>query len=251
MGFPLLLKGKVALVTGASRGIGAAIAQTLAAAGATLVLTAQEDRDLVLLSEKFQKDYGTECLIHAGDVSDASSVQSLYKQIFGRFGQLDILVANAGILADGLIGMISAEDMNRVLAVNVAGVLHHIQAASRLMRRKKAGSIIVMSSIIGRFGNKGQMSYAASKAAVLGAMMSAAKELGAEGIRVNAIAPGVIDTDMTKNLGENARKHLLDNVALGRIGTPEDVADVALFLASDLSRYVSGQVIGVDGGMVV
>ena len=245
MGFPLLLKGKVALVTGASRGIGAAIAQTLAAAGATLVLTAQEDRDLVLLSEKFQKDYGTECLIHAGDVSDASSVQSLYKQIFGRFGQLDILVANAGILADGLIGMISAEDMN------VAGVLHHIQAASRLMRRKKAGSIIVMSSIIGRFGNKGQMSYAASKAAVLGAMMSAAKELGAEGIRVNAIAPGVIDTDMTKNLGENARKHLLDNVALGRIGTPEDVADVALFLASDLSRYVSGQVIGVDGGMVV
>ena len=251
MTYPLSLKGKSAVITGASRGIGAAIAKTLAAADATLVLTAQDDHALVPLAEKLRKDYGTECLIHTGDVSDAASVQELYAQVFKRFGQLDILVANAGILSDGLIGMIRAEDIAHVLNVNVAGVLHHIQAASRLMRRKKSGSIIVMSSIIGRVGNKGQMPYAASKAAILGAMMSAAKELGPEGIRVNALAPGVIDTDMTKNLNEKARQNLMQNIALGRIGTPKDVAAAALFLASDLSHYVSGQVIGVDGGMVI
>ncbi len=251
MTYPLSLKGKIALVTGASRGIGAAIAETVAAAGATLVLTAQDELALDTLAARLHLDYGTECLIHTGDVSDADKVQELYKQVFKRFGQLDILIANAGILSDWLIGMIRAEDIARTLDVNVAGVLHHIQAASRLMRRKKSGSIILMSSIIGRFGNKGQMAYAASKAAVLGAMMSAAKELGTEGIRVNAIAPGVIDTDMTKNLSETARRNLMQNIALGHVGEPKDVADVALFLASDLSRYVSGQVIGVDGGMVI
>jgi len=126
-----------------------------------------------------------------------------------------------------------------------------LQAAARLMRRKKSGSIILMSSIIGREGNKGQLVYGATKAAVLGAMRTAAKELGPEGIRVNAIAPGVIETDMTKHLSPAARERLMSNIALDRSGTPEDVADVALFLASDLSRYVSGQVIGVDGGMVI
>ena len=246
-----LLSGKIVAVTGASRGIGAAVARAFAMAGAHMALTAKTDDDLATLAQELKKNYATECVIQAGDVTDIASVQEFYKIIFEHFGKLDVLVANAGILGDGLLGMIPEQDIAHVLDVNVAGVLHHIQAASRLMRRKKYGSIMLMSSVVGRFGNKGQTLYAASKAALIGAMLSAAKELGPDGVRVNAIAPGIIDTDMTQNLDTDDRARLLGNVALGHSGTAQEVADVALFLASDMSRYVSGQIIGVDGGMVV
>jgi 3-oxoacyl-[acyl-carrier protein] reductase len=245
------LKGKVAVVTGASGGIGAAAARALAEQGAKLVLTSQKINEVQALADGLQKTHGVECLAHAGDVSDVNSVQVLYRQIFERFGKLDILVANAGILKDGLIGMLREQDIRRTLEVNVAGALHHMQSAAQLMRRQKSGSIIVTSSVIGRFGNKGQIVYAASKAALIGAVLSAAKELGPDGIRVNAIAPGLIDTNMTKHLSAETREERLKHVALGRMGAPEDVADVMLFLASDLARYVSGQVIGVDGAMVI
>lgn len=248
---PCCLAGKVALVTGASRGIGAALAERFAANGARLVLTAHQGEDLTATADRLRAAYGTEIQVNGSDVTDSRAVQALYAEVHKTFGQLDILAANAGILIDGLIGMIRDDDIARLLDVNVAGALYHIQAASRLMRRRKTGSIIVTSSIIGRVGNKGQMVYAASKAALLGAMMSAAKELGPDGIRVNAIAPGVIDTQMTSNLSPEKRAKLVAGIALGRSGAPEEVADVGLFLASDLSRYVSGQVIGVDGGMTV
>ncbi len=246
-----MLEGKIALITGASRGIGAATAKAFAKHGATLALTAQDKEPLHALAETLNKQYGTTCLVHTGDVRDNASVQSLYKDVFTRYGRLDVLAANAGILVDGLIGMIPEKDLRDVLDVNVSGVFHHVQSATRLMRRHKTGSIIFTSSIIGRTGNKGQAAYAASKAALLGLMLSAAKELGPDGIRVNAIAPGFIETNMTKHLSQPVRQERLDGIALGRTGQPEDVADVLLFLASDLSRYVSGQIIGVDGCMVV
>lgn len=251
MASPLKLEGKIALVTGASRGIGAAIAGALAGAGAQLALTAQKIADVERIAKTLKKQHGTECLVHAGDVADAASVQTLYKQIFDRFGRLDILAANAGILGDGLLGMLQEKDIRRTLDTNILGTVNHLQQAARLMRRNKSGSIIITSSIIGRIGNKGQVVYAASKAALIGAALSAARELGPDGIRVNAIAPGMIETDMVKHLSSEIRKERLGNIALGRFGTPEDVADVVLFLASDLARYVSGQVIGIDGGMVI
>lgn len=247
----LMLKDKVALITGASRGIGAAIAERFAAEGAKLILTARDEGKLQTLAENFVKNYGTTIGVLPGDVTDPVFVQSLYKEAHRQFGRLDVLVANAGILSDGLLGMIRDDDIHKILNVNVAGVINHLQAAARLMRRTKSGSIIIMSSIIGRTGNKGQSVYAASKAAMLGLMMSAAKELGPDGIRVNALAPGFIETDMTAHLSREVRNDRLKNIALGRTGTPGDVADVAVFLASDLSNYVSGQTIGVDGCMVV
>lgn len=246
-----MLEGKIALVTGASRGIGAAIATTFAEHKAKLVLTSRALEDVNHVAEILKKKYGTECLTYAGDVADASSVQELYRKIFEQFGKLDILAANAGMMADGLLGMLPDKAIRQTIDTNVIGTINHLQAAGRLMRRNKGGSIIITSSIIGRFGNKGQTVYAASKAALIGATLSAAKELGADGIRVNALAPGMIETSMTEHLSADIRRERLNNIALGRFGSPEEVADVALFLASDFARYVTGQVIGVDGGMVI
>lgn len=246
-----MLKDKIALVTGASRGIGAAIARSFAKNNARLVLTARDETKLNNLARELKETYETECLVVPCDVTDAKAVQELYKTVNSHFGRLDVLAANAGILTDGLLGMIPESDIDKILNVNVKGVLNHLQAAGRLMRKNRSGSIIITSSIIGRTGNKGQAAYAASKAATLGLMMSAAKELGPDGIRVNAIAPGFIETDMTAHLSSQIRGERLKGIALSRTGKPEDVADVVLFLASDLSRYVSGQVIGVDGCMVI
>lgn len=248
---PRMLENKVALITGASRGIGAAMARTFAAQGANLILTARNGEKLSELAHTLQESCSTDILVHEGDVTDHVAVEALYKDVFKRFGKLDILAANAGLLADSLIGMIGEADAKRLLDVNILGALNHIQPAARLMRRNRSGSIILTSSIIGRVGNKGQALYAASKAGLLGLMMSGAKELGPDGIRVNALAPGYIETDMTSHLPASVREERLKGIALGRTGMPEDVADVALFLASDFSRYVSGQVIGVDGCMVI
>jgi 3-oxoacyl-[acyl-carrier protein] reductase len=174
----------------------------------------------------------------------------MMRTILSRHKRLDILVNNAGIMRAAFIGMISADDIDRTIATNLTGLIHLIQSASRLMARL-GGSIVNLSSIVGTKGAAGQLVYAASKAGIIGATLAAAKELAPKGIRVNAVAPGYIDTDMTAKLGDEVRLQTLKSIGLGRAGTAEDVADAVLFLASDLSRYVTGQVLGVDGGMTI
>lgn len=249
----LSLKGKVALVTGSTRGIGLSCAELLAQHGANVVLNGLEQFSSVTEghAKRLSDLYGVNCISIPADVSNDLQVANLYKEVFKAYKRLDILVNNAGILHDSLIGMTTAESVNKVIDVNVKGVLFNIINASRLMSRNKSGSIINLSSIVGRFGNEGQLAYSSSKAAVIGATYAAAKELGASGIRVNAVAPGVISTDMIKGVPEVKMVDLKAKIRMGRIGTPEDIAKVVLFLASDLSAYVTGQVIGIDGGMSI
>jgi len=244
------LKNRVALVTGSSRGIGLAIAKRLAECGAHIVLNGRYQETLDKAAELFT-EYGVECLPVAADVGDFSQVEDMIRKVFNRFKRLDIMVNNAGVLHDDLIGMIRKEDVAATIQTNLIGVLHGTQAAARLMMRKRSGSIINTSSIMGRRGNAGELVYSASKSGVIGATLSAAKELAPMGIRVNAIAPGFIDTDMTRGLNPDLHRKRVESIGMGRIGKVEDVADVVLFLASDLSRYVTGQIIGVDGGMLV
>jgi len=245
------LSGRVALVTGSSRGIGRAVAEILAQAGATIILNGRSDTDrLSAAATEIGSRYGVDTAAIAADVANADEVAAMVQTIFKSFGRLDVLVNNAGILKDGLIGMIRSDDLNSTIAINTIGTLNCIQSGARLMQRN-GGSIINMSSIIGVRGNAGQLVYSASKGAVIAATLAAAKELAPRGIRVNAIAPGYIDTDMIRSIPPEIHQQRLDSIAAARIGTPQDVAETALFLASDLSRYVTGQVIGVDGGMLV
>jgi 3-oxoacyl-[acyl-carrier protein] reductase len=246
------LSGKVALVTGSSRGIGRAIAARLAEHGAALVVHGRCPSDALDESaRRLSQIYGGNCEAIAADIKVSAQVSALFQAVFKAFGRLDVLINNAGILQDGLIGMIREADIVDTLGVNVAGTVNCIQAGARLLQRSGGGSIVNMASIIGLRGNKGQLVYGASKGAVIAATLSAAKELAGKGIRVNAIAPGYIDTDMIKSVPPQTHAALLASIGMGRIGTPEDIADVALFLSSDLSRYVTGQVIGVDGGMTI
>jgi len=185
------------------------------------------------------------------DVEDANQVRDFYSAIHKTHKRLDILVNNAGILDDGLLAMASVESFKKTFDVNVLGVVLNMQYASRLMSRNRSGSIINISSIIGRFGNAGNVIYGGSKAAVIGITLSAAKELASAKIRVNAIAPGFIETDMVRHLSPEKYQELMAGIKMGRIGTPEDVASAVLFFASDMSGYVTGQVLGVDGGMII
>ncbi len=243
------LSGRVALVTGSTRGIGRAVAENLAQAGATVILNGRGDR-LSAAADEIKERHGGNVAAIAADVANADAVAAMVQNIFKTFGRLDVLVNNAGILKDGLIGMIRSDDLNSTIAINTIGTLNCIQSGARLMQRT-GGSIINMSSIIGVRGNAGQLVYSASKGAVIAATLSAAKELAPKGIRVNAIAPGYIDTDMIRSIPPEIHQKRLESIAMGRIGDPQDIAETALFLASDLSRYVTGQVIGVDGGMLV
>lgn len=248
----LNLTNHVAVITGASRGIGFAIARRFAEHGMTLVMNGNSNS--TLLQERAQEitqTYGVEVQTYIGDVSDPLTAASLAKLAFSHHRKVDVWVNNAGVLIDGLLGMVPPTDIQNTLGTNLAGVLHGTQQAARLMARAGKGSIINMTSIIGRFGNTGQTVYGASKAGVIGATLSAAKELAPKKIRVNAVAPGFIDTDMVAQLPADKYEERTAAIGMGRIGTPEDVANCVLFLASDLSRYVTGQVIGVDGGMVV
>lgn len=244
------LEGRSAIVTGGTRGIGLAIAQHLSAAGASVLLIGT-DSERLEASLSTLPSTGSTHSVMTGDVADRATAESAARTAFKNHKRLDILVNNAGILQDGLLGMIKTADIERTLAVNVAGALHFTQACSRLINRSPNGSIINMASIIGRVGNSGQALYGASKAAIIGATHSSAKELAPHGTRVNAIAPGFIETDMTSHLDETTRAERLASIGMQRPGTVDDVARVALFLASDLSTYVSGQVIGVDGSMVI
>lgn len=240
----------VVLVTGASRGIGRACAERFAAAGWAVVVNASTDAAETVAADIAAR-YGVPTLGAVADAADDRAVDGVYRALFARFKRLDALVNNAGILCDGALGMIAPDAARRAFAVNALGPLFHIQAASRLMRRRKAGAIVNLASIMGERGAVGASAYAASKAAISGLTLSAAKELGPMGIRVNAVAPGMVETDMLAALSEEVRDERRRAIALGRFGTPEEVAELVYFLASDAARYVTGQEIGIDGGMVL
>jgi 3-oxoacyl-[acyl-carrier protein] reductase len=242
------LENKVVLITGARRGIGRAIALKFASEGADCILWARSAPDELAAEISA---LGRRAVAAAIDVSDADAVDAGVKQAIGEFGRIDVLVNNAGIAKDGLLIRMKLEQWRDVLDVNLTGTFNCTKAVTRHMLKAEHGRIINITSVIGQIGNAGQANYAASKAGLIGFTKSVAKELGSRGITANAIAPGFISTDMTSELGEEAVATLLQNVPLGRLGEPEDVADAALFLAGDGARYVTGQVFNVDGGMVM
>jgi 3-oxoacyl-[acyl-carrier protein] reductase len=245
------LSGRVAIVTGASRGIGRAAAESLLKAGCSVVLNARPSNEASASFAEIAGAYPNRVAAVYGSVADSATATALAQCAISRHKRVDILVNNAGILRDKLIGMISDAEIEELFGVNVIGLIKITQLAARLMARRKSGSIINVSSIVGRRGNSGQTVYSATKSAVIGATLSAAKELAPMNIRVNAVAPGLIKTSMIESIPEDKRKSLESHIAMGRIGEPQDVANTILFLASDLSSYVTGQVIGVDGGLVL
>jgi 3-oxoacyl-[acyl-carrier protein] reductase len=248
----LSLQGKVAFVTGSTRGIGWASACLLAQQGAVVLLNGRTNADqLQARVAEIKSTFHTEADGFCFDVGSPEAVKDCYAAIFKKYKRLDVLVNNAGILDDSLLGMVTAESLEKTFHVNVQGVILNMQYASRLMARHNSGSIVNLSSIIGRVGNVGQVVYGGSKAAVLGITLSAAKELAPAGIRVNAVAPGFIDTDMTRRLPPEKFQERLASIRMKRIGAPEDIAKAVLYFASDLSGYVTGQVLGVDGGMLI
>ena len=245
-----LLKGKVALITGAARGIGKAIAMKLASAGADIAFTDLKEDDNFKNTVEEIKALGVECRGYASNAADFSEAHATVDQILKDFGHIDVLVNNAGITRDGLMMRMSEQQWDSVITVNLKSAFNFTHALTPIMARQRGGSIINISSVVGVNGNAGQCNYSASKAGLIGLAKSIAKEMGSRGIRANAIAPGFIITDMTNALPEEVRQEWNKKIPLRRGGTPEDIANVALFLASDLSSYVTGQVIICDGGML-
>ncbi|MBO5652072.1 MAG: 3-oxoacyl-[acyl-carrier-protein] reductase [Selenomonas sp.] len=247
----MLLDGKVALVTGASRGIGRAIALKLAAEGAKVAINyAGNTAKAEEVKAEIEKNGGEAILVQA-DVADSAAVETMVNTVVEKFGQIDILVNNAGITRDGLLMRMKDEDFDAVINTNLKGVFYCTKLVSKLMMKKRSGRIINMASVVGLMGNAGQTNYAAAKAGVIGFSKSAAKELAARGITVNMVAPGFIDTDMTAAMTDKAKEMTLTGIPLNRMGTPEDVANAVAFLVSDNASYITGQVINVDGGMVM
>ena len=245
------LEGKIALVTGGSRGIGFATCKKLASEGATIIITDICDEEKAAPAIKELEEMGAKAKFYKSDVSNFESAQETVNAVIKDFGGLDILVNNAGITKDGLIMKMKEEDFDSVLNVNLKGTFNTIRHSARQMLKQRSGKIINISSVSGILGNVGQANYAASKAGVIGLTKTMARELGSRGITVNAIAPGFVDTEMTEVLSEEIRENACKQIILGRFGKPEDIANTAVFLASDKADYITGQVISVDGGMNV
>ena len=241
------LDGKVALVTGGTRGIGLAIAGTLHAAGARVALTGRDGAR----AREVAAGVGNGVLGVACDVADAAQVDAAVAEVERSLGSVDILVNNAGLTRDNILLRLSSDDWDAVLDANLKGAFHTTKAVIKGMMKRRAGRIINITSVVGLTGNKGQANYAASKAGLIGFTKSVAKEYASRNVLANCVAPGFIETDMTRALPEEARASLLQAIALGRLGRAEDIAGAVLFLASDLSAYITGQVLVVDGGMVL
>ncbi len=243
--------GKIAIVTGGSRGIGKAIALELGKGGATVVVNYNSSASSAEEVITAIKASGGDGMVYQADVSDADQVIALFKAVNEAYGRIDILVNNAGITRDNVIMMLKPDDFDAVLNTNLRSAWLCSKYASRTMMKQRSGRIINISSVVGIAGNGGQTNYAASKAGLIGLTKSLAKEIASRGVTVNAVAPGFIATDMTDSLGDDIMKKAIDAIPLGRQGTPEDVAKAVAFLASDDANYITGQVIVVDGGMVM
>ena len=241
------LSGKVAVVTGASRGIGRRTALTLAGAGAAGVLTSRGDAAQAVADEVVAA--GGTALALAADVADGEAVQRVIETTTGRFGRLDILVNNAGITRDQLLLRMKRDDWDAVVATNLTGTFLCTQAVLKTMLKQRSGRIISISSVVGQSGNPGQTNYAATKAGIIGFSKALAREVASRSITVNVVAPGLIDTDMTRDISQDAQANWASAIPLGRLGTPEDVAAAVCFLASDAAGYITGQVLAVNGGM--
>ena len=243
------LEGKTAIVTGGARGIGRAISVKLASEGANVVICDLVINEATEETIKLIEEQGVKAAAFPANVTVAEDCENLFKQATEQFGQVDILVNNAGVTRDNLIMRMKEEDFDLVISTNLKGTYNMMKAATRPMMKARYGRIVNISSVVGIYGNAGQVNYSASKAGVIGMTKSLAKELGSRGITVNAVAPGFIETDMTKVLSDDLKAEMVKNIALGRPGQPEDVAKVVAFLASDEAEYVTGQVIECSGGM--
>ena len=247
----MLLDGRYALVTGASRGIGRAIALRLAAEGAAVALNFAGNVAAAEAVRKEIESAGGKAILVPADVADETAATEMVEKTIEAFGAIDILVNNAGITRDGLLLRMKEEDWDAVLNTNLKGVFHCSKAAAKFMMKKRYGRIVNLASVVGLVGNSCQANYAAAKAGVIGFTKALAKELAGRGITANAIAPGFIRSDMTDVLPDKVKETMLAGIPLGRAGEPEDVAKAALFLASDQAAYITGQVLTVDGGMVM
>lgn len=244
-----ILEGKVAFITGASRGIGREIASLFAKEGANIAFTYMKSRDAAESLREDLRKTGVKTECYCCDAANYADTEAVVRQIHNDFGRIDILVNNAGKTADGLMLRMAENQWDEVISTNLKSAYNTIHACAPLMLKQRSGNIVNLASVVGIYGNAGQANYAASKAGIIGLTKSMAKELGSRGIRVNAIAPGFIETDMTANLSDEMRENTQKNIALRRLGTPDDVARCALFLASEWSSYVTAQVLICDGGM--
>ena len=247
----MLLENKTALITGAAKGIGKAIALKFASEGADIAFTYLTSKDAAMDTKRELEAYGVKVLAIASDASDFESAAKVVEQVLSEFSRIDILVNNAGITKDGLMMRMSEEQWDAVINANLKSAFNFIHAVTPSMLRNRAGSIVSISSVVGVHGNAGQSNYSASKAGIIGLSKSMAQEVGSRGIRVNVVAPGFIRTDMTAGIPPETLKAWEAGIPLRRGGVPEDVANVCLFLASDMAAYITGQVIAVDGGMAM
>ena len=245
-----LLEGKTAIITGASRGIGKGIAQVFAAQGANVAFTYSSSSEAALTLEKELIALGVQAKAYQSNAASYDNAQTLVKEVLETFGSIDILINNAGITKDNLLMRMKEADFDQVIEVNLKSVFNMVKAVQKTMLKQRKGSIINMSSVVGVKGNAGQANYAASKAGIIGFSKSVALELGSRNIRSNVVAPGFIETEMTAKLEEKVVEGWRAGIPLKRGGTPEDIANTCVFLASDMSAYITGQVINVDGGML-